>query len=166
MKSVIYLHFLLFVALVSNAQNSSKTTADKAGIDSLIVSFSKAFNAHDPKAFTANFTRDADFTNWLGISEHGWAEIEESHIPVLTVMYKNAQQKITSSSVRFIRPDVAAVDIRAEVSGGVARDGKVLPLMNFLLNWTVTKESNGKWLITVMHNTRILPIEAYAPGPK
>lgn len=161
MKSLIIILFLSFAALLSNAQNP-----DKTGIDSLIMNFGKAFNAHDPKAFTSNFTRDADFTNWLGTSEHGSAKIEESHVPVLTVMYKNAKQNITASSIRFIKADVAAVDLRAEVSGGVSMDGKALPLMKFLLNWTVIKETNGQWLIAVMHNTRILPFETYLPAPK
>jgi len=74
---------------------------------------------------------------------------------VLTVIYKHGNQKITDTQVRFIRPDVAAVDVRADVTGGKTPDGNDVPMLKFLLNWTVTKEQNGQWLIKVMHDTRL-----------
>jgi len=130
-------------------------TADETAVKSLVASFATAFNTHDTKAFAATFADDADFTNWVGQSAHGRADIETFHIPVLTVIYKHGTQKITDTQVRFIRPDGAAVDVRADVTGGKTPDGNDVPMLKFLLNWTVTKEQNGQWLIKVMHNTRL-----------
>lgn len=138
----------------------AQTPADEAAVKALVENFNNAFNAHDSKAFAATFAEDADFTNWRGMSAQGRAKIEEFHVPVLTVIYKNGVQKVVDSRIRFIKPDVAAVDVRSEVTGGLTPDGKQTPLMKFLLNWTVTKEPNGQWLIKVMHNARLPEMEA------
>ncbi|MBC8085596.1 MAG: SgcJ/EcaC family oxidoreductase [Hymenobacter sp.] len=141
-------------------------SADETAVRALVTSFNNAFNAHDVRAFGATFAADADFTNWRGMSAHGRASIEEFHVPVLTVIYKNGTQKVVDTSIRFIRPDVAAVDVRAEVVGGMTPDGKAAPLSKFLLNWTVTRESGGQWLIKVMHNNRLsdMPTPLLSPG--
>lgn len=168
MKSSILLISLVFSLTLGQAQPTTPAastaaavgTADETAVRILIENFNRAFNAHDAKTFAAAFANDADFTNWRGMSVHGRAAIEEFHVPVLTVMYKNGVQKIVDTQVRFIRPDVAAVDVRSEVTGGVMPDGKAAPLLKFLLNWTVTKEGNGQWLIKVMHNARMPEMDA------
>ncbi len=139
----------------------AQTSADETAVRNLIIAFNDAFNAHDSKAFAATFAEDADFTNWRGMSAHGRAKIDEFHVPVLTVMYKNGSQKVVDSRIRFITPDVAAVDVRSEVTGATMPDGKPDDVLRrFLLNWTVTKETTGQWLIKVMHNARLPEGEA------
>lgn len=151
MKTFILLLTLSFsLRVLAQAQ-----TADEAAVKALIAHYDAAFNAHDVKAFAATFAQDADFTNWVGQAAHGRAEIETFHIPILTLVYKNGIQKITDTQVRFIRPDVATVDVRSDVTGGKTFDGKDLPLVKFLMSWTATKEPDGQWLIKVMHNTRL-----------
>lgn len=134
---------------------NAQTPAHKAAVQTLVTNFARSFNAHDAKAFAMAFAQDADFTNWLGMSAQGRGEIEEFHVSVLTVMYKNGAINVTNSTIRFIRPDVAVVDVRSEVTGGLTPDGKSVPLMKFMTNWTVAKETDGNWLIKVMHNARL-----------
>ncbi len=161
MKTVtLFIPLLLCVSLV---QAQTGTAADETAIKSLITAFGDAFSAHDPKALGATFAEDADFTNWLGMSAHGRAAIAEFHVPVLTVVYKNAPPKMTGSTIRFIRPDVAAVDVRSEAAGAMTPDGKPDELRKFLVNWIVTKEANGQWLIKVMHNSRLMDIPSANP---
>ncbi|MGV3557491.1 SgcJ/EcaC family oxidoreductase [Larkinella arboricola] len=145
----------LTVLMLSLSTVFAQSAADQKAVESLVTQFGQAFNAHDPKAFAAAFAEDADFTNWLGQSAHGRSEIEQFHVPVLTVMYKNGVQQLTPPRIRFLSPTIAVVDIRSEVKGGVSPDGNQLPLLKFLLNWTVTKEPNEQWLIKVMHNARL-----------
>lgn len=146
---------ILIVAGLNFRVAYAQTPADEAAVQTLIENFNKAFNAHDSKAFAATFAEDADFTNWRGLSAHGRTQIDEFHVPVLTVRYKNGVQKVVDSKVRFITPSVAAVDVRSEVTGGVMPDGTAPALLKFLMNWTVTKEPGGQWLIKVMHNARL-----------
>lgn len=147
---------LLLIALgLSLCGLAQAQTADEAAVKSLVANYDAAFNAHDAKAFAATFAPDADFTNWVGQLAHGRVEIERFHIPILTLVYKNGVEKVTDIQIRFIRPDVAAVDVRSDVTGGKTFDGKDIPLVKFLMNWTVTKEPDGHWLIKIMHNTRL-----------
>jgi hypothetical protein len=57
-------------------------------------------------------------------------------------------------TVRFFKPDVAAVDVKWEVTGRIDADGKALPIMKGIMVWTMTKEK-GQWLIKVMHNVSL-----------
>ncbi|MVM40743.1 SgcJ/EcaC family oxidoreductase [Spirosoma sp. HMF3257] len=147
---------LLLMLSLSLASLAQAQTSDETAVKSLIDRFNAAFNAHDTKAFAATFTQDADFTNWVGQSAHGRAEIESFHLPIFTIVYKNGVQILKATKVRFIRPDVASVDVQTEVTGGKTFDAKEVAVVKFLLNWTATKESDGQWLIKVMHNTRLL----------
>lgn len=149
-RSILLTTLCLGLTLMARAQ-----TADEMAVKSLVDSFNAAFNAHDTKAFAATFAQDADFTNWVGQSAHGRADIETIHVPIFTIVYKNGIQKITDTQIRFIRPDVATVDVRTDVTGGKTFDGKDVSPIKFLMNWTATKEQDGHWLIKVMHNTRL-----------
>ena len=152
MKRFILLFALsLCFTLLAQAQ-----TADETAVKSLIESFDAAFNTHDTKAFAAAFTEDADFTNWVGQSVHGRANIEAFHVPILTLVYKNGVQKIANTKIRFIRSDVVTVDVQTYVTGGKTFDGKDMPPIKFLMNWVATKEPDGRWLIKVMHNSKLL----------
>lgn len=117
----------------------------------MLTDFLEAWNRHDAKAFSMVFAEDADFTNVGGKSSHGRTEIEKFHAPRFATKFKDTHQKMTETKIRFIRPDVASVDARWEMTGAKGPEGQNIPLRKGLLNFVITKESN-KWLITVMHN--------------
>ena len=124
---------------------------DEEGIRNVLADFEAAWNKHDAKAFSMVFAEDADFTNVRGTSAHGRAEVEKFHAPLFATRFKDTNQKITKTKVRFIRPDVAAVDVWWEMTGAKGPEGQDIPLRKGLLNFIMTKEGD-KWLIMVMHN--------------
>jgi len=136
--------------------------ADEKAIRGVIDSFMDAWNHHDAKAWTAVFTDDADFTNVVGVSASGRSEIEQFHANVFATIFKDSLQKYTGIKIRFVRPDVAAVDVHWEMTGSTSPAGDPIPLRQGLLNFTMTK-SHDKWQIVVMHNMN-LPLPA--PNPK
>ena len=136
--------------------------ADEKAIRGVIDSFMDAWNHHDAKAWTAVFTDDADFTNVVGVSASGRSEIEQFHANVFATIFKDSHQKYTGIKIRFVRPDVAAVDVHWEMTGSTSPAGDPIPLRQGLLNFTMTK-SHDKWQIVVMHNMN-LPLPA--PNPK
>jgi ketosteroid isomerase-like protein len=73
------------------------------------------------------------------------------HAPRFATNFKNSNQKITETTIRFITPDVAAVDAQWEMTGAKGPDGQEIPLRKGLLNFIMTR-SSGQWLITIMHN--------------
>ena len=151
-----FLSLPLLLILISSSGPSQTVTPpsreqDEKGIKQVLTAFVEAWNHHDAKAFSLVFAEDADFTNVRGMSAHGRAEVEKFHAPRFATKFKDSNQKITEIKIRFITPDVAAVDARWEMTGAKGPDGQDIPLRKGLLNFIMTR-SSGQWLIMIMHN--------------
>ena len=133
----------------------TSSAADEEGIRRVLADFVEAWNKDDAKAFSLVFAEDADFTNVRGVSAHGRTEVEKFHAPRFATTFKDSHQKITETKIRFIKPDVAAVDARWEMTGAKSQEGQEIPLRKGLLNFVMTKDGD-KWFITVMHNMNLL----------
>jgi uncharacterized protein (TIGR02246 family) len=155
MKRAIRSLSLLLILVLSDALSQTVTPPnreqDEKGIKQVLTAFVEAWNRHDAKAFSMLFAEDADFTNVRGMSAHGRTEVEKLHAPRFATNFKDSNQKITETKIRFIAPDVAAVDARWEMTGAKGQDGQEIPLRKGLLNFIMTR-SSGQWLIMIMHN--------------
>lgn len=129
---------------------------DAAMIQQVLADFVEAWNRHDARAFSMVFTEDADFTNVRGMSAHGRATIEAFHAPMFATRFKDSHQEITSSQVRFLRPDVAAVTASWEMSGARTADGAERPLRKGLLQLVMLRQEHA-WSIVVMSNMELPP---------
>lgn len=139
--------------MIADAEASARA-AEEASIRNVLTAFTKAWNEHDAYAFSMAFAEDADFTNVRGMGAHGRTEIAKFHAPAFETVFKESHQKIVDERIRFIKPDVVAVDAWWEMKGARTRDGKPIPLRKGLLNFLMTK-TEGHWLITVMHNMEL-----------
>jgi uncharacterized protein (TIGR02246 family) len=151
-----FLSLPLLLILISSSVPSQTVAPpsreqDEKGIKQVLTAFVEAWNHHDAKAFSLVFAEDADFTNVRGMSAHGRAEVEKFHAPRFATKFKDSNQKIAEIRIRFITPDVAAVDARWEMTGAKGPDGQDIPLRKGLLNFIMTR-SSGQWLIMIMHN--------------
>lgn len=144
---------LFFIALISLVMVISVAgqNSDSTKISNVLNNFVDAWNKHDVKAFSMEFAEDADFTNVRGVSAHGRAAIEKFHTQPFATWFKNSNLKITDKKIRFITPDIAAVDAWWEMTGSQSPDGQDIPLRKGLLNLLMTR-SGERWVITVMHN--------------
>lgn len=136
---------------VGGETKSTSGARDEEEIRKVLADFVEAWNKHDAKAFSMVFAEDADFTNVRGTSASGRAEIEKFHASLFATRFKDTNQKMTKTKIRFIRPDVAAVDAWWEMTGAKGPEGQDVPLRKGLLNFVMTK-AGDKWRITVMHN--------------
>ena len=155
-----FLSLPLLLVLISSSGPSQTVTPpsreqDEKGIKQVLTAFVEAWNHHDAKAFSMVFAEDADFTNVRGMSAHGRAEVEKFHAPRFATNFKDSNQKITEIKIRFITPDVAAVDARWEMTGARRVEGQEVRLRKGLLNFIMTR-SDSQWLIKVMHNMELL----------
>jgi uncharacterized protein (TIGR02246 family) len=151
--------FLLF-PLVTFGQSGRE--ADQKAIRELMDRFMDAWNRHDAHAFAAVFAEDADFTNWRGVGASGRSKIEEFHAPVFATVFKNSYQKYDDIKTRFIRDDVAAVDVRWEMTGARDSQGNPRPDRQGVLSFVMAKDA-GRWQITVMHNLDVTALPPPAP---
>jgi uncharacterized protein (TIGR02246 family) len=157
---------LLAIACLSAARPAAADdkTKDEAAIRELASAFEKTHNKHDAKAFAALFAPDGDFTNVRGMTARGREKIEAFHRPLFegdtskgNPSFKDAVLKVDEVRVRFIRPDVASVDILWTQTGSKAPDGKDRGTRKGLASWVVSKEG-GTWQVAVMHNMDLLPV--------
>ncbi len=144
-----------------NPGGSAEAKEAKA-IAQTVDRFRDAWNTHDAHAFALTFTDDADFTNVVGAHAQGRANVEAFHAPVFAGIFKDSHQTGRIRSIRFLKPDLAAVDIDWEMTGAKSPDGKPRPYRRGLLNWVMAKQADGSWLILVMHNTELTDYPAPA----
>jgi uncharacterized protein (TIGR02246 family) len=150
------------LALLVPVMDQPGQQGDTQQIHGVMNAFVDAWNQHDAKAFAAVFAEDADFTNWRGQGASGRSKIEEFHAPLFATIFKNSHQTMTDIKIRFVRPDVAAVDVHWELTGQTDAQGNARPPRQGILNFVMAKK-DGKWQIVVMHN---LDLTALPPPPK
>lgn len=147
------------LTISANAQQSENVghAADEAAIKAVVTDqWMAGWNAHDVHQFASMFSEDADFTNVLGMSASGRTEIEKFHVAVFERFFKHSHQTGEVTKIRFLRPDIAAVDVRWAMTGAVDEKGKPIPHRTGLANCVFTK-SGGQWLVTIMHNMELTP---------
>lgn len=128
---------------------------DRAAIEQTVERFLDAWNKHDAHAFAMTFTEDADFTNVAGMHARGRANVEKFHAPVFATIFKDSHQTAQIRSIRFLTPDLAAVDVDWQMTGATFPNGSPMTDRKGLLNWVMARQANGDWLIEVMHNTEL-----------
>lgn len=150
---------LLVFSILVNAQKHPET--DEIAIHGVMDRFMAAWNQHDAKAFAAVFSEDADFTNIHGIGASGRGKIEAFHAKVFASMFSKSHQEYSEIKTRFIRPEIAAVDVPWKMTGSTNMQGNPQSERTGLLNFVMEKR-DGRWEIVVMHN---LETSAFAPPP-
>jgi len=146
MKKVIY--FVLFLGLYFSVQAQNQ---DEIAIKKIVRNFEIIFNQKDAKAAAAFWSEDGDFITYLGDHLNGRQEIEKYHQNIFVQFYQGAQNKLFDPSIRFLNSDIAAVDVKWEMTNATTADGKSRPTFKGIMVWTMTKE-NGNWFIKIMHN--------------
>lgn len=127
---------------------------DSAAVKHVIQGFTDAFNQHDSHAVGMWFTDDADFTNVTQDKTHGRTDIEQHFVPLFAGRLKDAHRTYTIKNIRFIRPDVATVQMDYVLTGALDRGGAPTPARKGIYDWIVSKQ-DGKWLINVFHESEL-----------
>jgi uncharacterized protein (TIGR02246 family) len=107
-----------------------------------------------------HFAEDGSFTNIFGTVRFGREEFKQRHIEIAQTIFEGTSVKNSIAKLRFVRPDIAIVDISGEITGfakvpqglPVGRDG----ILRFKLLEVLTKEK-GEWWITEYHSVAVTP---------
>ena len=153
-------------SLSAEANVGADQAADKAAINAVLTDrFLAGWNAHDAHVFASAFAPDADFTNVRGASASGRENIEQFHAQAFQTMFMQSHQSAEVKKIRFLKPDVAVVDVRWEMTGALSPDGSSRAVRTGLLDLVFTS-SGGSWFIAVMHNVDLTPVAAASPPRK
>ena len=133
--------------------------SDEALIRAIIAEQVTAWNAGDAKAFSASFADDGSFTNIRGTVFYGHRAFEDRHAEIFRGFFQGSKLAMSPTRIRFVRPDVAIVDVATELSqlrgrtppGVKARpDGKIVTRLQ-----EVFVQDGGRWRIASYHNVDV-----------
>lgn len=91
--------------------------AEEALVRKVVDAEEDAWNRGDAKAFAARFQEQGTFTDVFGSLSRGRAEVESRVSALLGGTFKGTLLALKARKVRFLRPDVALVDIDTELTG-------------------------------------------------
>jgi len=148
---------LIIVGLFAT-QPGVKSGTDEARIRQVISDQVLAWNAMDAKAFSATFATDGGFTNIRGTVFYGHQAFEDRHREIFETFFKGSKLAMTPTKIRFVKADVAIVDLSTELSDlqgappGIkpAGDGRIHTRLQ-----EVFVKDKGAWWITSYHNVDV-----------
>ena len=129
-------------------------TTEERPLYEVVEKLETAWNNYDSNAWAALFTEDADFIHILGGHFHGRIAIEQGHRMIFDTIYKGSRNSFMTEGVRFVRPDVAIVFVRAHLTwylNGAEQQVEARPTL------VAHKNDNGQWEIVAFQNTLITP---------
>lgn len=107
-----------------------------------------------------HFAEDGSFTNIFGTVRYGREDFQKRHVEIARSIFKGTSVKTSIGKLRFVRPDVAIVDVIGEMTG-FAKVPQGLPvgadgILRFRLLEVLVKDK-GEWWITEYHNVAVTP---------
>ena len=117
-----------------------------------------AWNAGDATAYSRHFAPEGSFTNIYGMVFKGRVAFEKRHAETFATFFKGSSRSEKIRHIRFVTPEVAVVEVDAEVRGfgkmppgiSTASDG----VLRTRLQQVLVKHS-GQWWIEAYHNVVI-----------
>ncbi|HEX8633257.1 MAG TPA: SgcJ/EcaC family oxidoreductase [Pyrinomonadaceae bacterium] len=153
MFACLALALLLAGAQSGYAQTPKLSGADETAIRRVVQGVQDAWNAHDGKAFAAQFAADADYVVVNGMYIKGREEIERGHVQIFTTIYKDSRNVATVKSIRLLRPDVAVAHVEWNLEFKVNDQ----PMKARGMNTMIMTREGGKWSIAAFQNTPVQP---------
>lgn len=153
---------VLAATIVAKPQPSPEETAVRNIIQEEIA----AWNAGDAVAYSRHFAVDGTFTNVRGQYFTGREAFLERHDFVFKGQFHGSKLKQDIVSLKFVRPDVAIVEVLTSVTGiqklspGTSTDDKGR-LRTRLLQ--VMVKDGSEWKIVAYHNT---DVKSDVPAPE
>ena len=122
-------------------------------VRAVIADFVEFWNHHDIESFSNLFTDDADFINADGQWWKGRRAIRDNEAVLHSMYLKTAHLAARSSTVRFLRADLAIAHVQWEMTGRTDLTRKALEMRSGLLTLIISKVG-PRWRIAA--NTEVL----------
>jgi uncharacterized protein (TIGR02246 family) len=159
---------VLALVLVATVAAYPQASPDEIAIRNIIQEEITAWNAGDAAAYSRHFAADGTFTNIRGQFFTGREAFIERHDYIFKGPFHGSTLKQDVVSLKFVRPDVAMVEVLTSVTGiqklspGTNTDDKGR-LRTRLLQVMVKDKS--EWKIAAYHNTDVKS-DVPAPDPQ
>jgi uncharacterized protein (TIGR02246 family) len=118
-----------------------------AVIDEMIA----RWNHKDAEAFAAMFVEDADFTDVLGQTAQGRAEIAAQHQPPFSRTLRDARLSADLVAMRTLGSEAAVARVHWSLADPHAMDGSSLPTMHGKMQVTLLRGEAGWQIVAVLN---------------
>jgi uncharacterized protein (TIGR02246 family) len=148
--------FALALYFVFDPTATAQSKADETAVRSIPMAFAAAWAKHDGQQLARIMSEDVDFVDVAGDWLRGRADFALYHSRLLSARFRDSTLTPLKVSVRFLRPDVAALHWSWRIEGDRNFD---LTLRKPRLGmFTMIVEKKGtEWLVTVAQNTNRIP---------
>jgi uncharacterized protein (TIGR02246 family) len=137
------------------------TDRDEAALSGLVTTFVQGWNAGSGEQLAGAFALDADFTNVMGLRAHGRDVIARGHDEILATVFRGTQLDATITQIRYLRPDVAVVDVTLTLRTADGQPFTMSPAGQSSAGLVATRDG-GTWAIAVFRN--MIPFARPAAG--
>jgi len=104
-----------------------------------------AWGKHDPKLMAAFFVAGGDLINPFGRHARGTAEIEKLFADEHAGPMAGSTYAGTIESIRYLRKNVAIIDVAGEISGMKGPNGTPAPPFKHHVTW-IAEKKGGTWV--------------------
>jgi uncharacterized protein (TIGR02246 family) len=128
---------------------------DETAIRRLLDALTDAWNRGDAEAFSARYRDDGTFTNVFGTLHFGKEAFRRRHEEVFGGFLKGTRIAMTTRTLRFLRPDVAVIDLDVAYSDVRSWPPGVRPASPGELQASllmVLVKDGGDWWVAAYHN--------------
>jgi uncharacterized protein (TIGR02246 family) len=159
---------VLAIALAATIAAKPQPSSDEIAIRNIIQEEITAWNSGDAAAYSRHFAADGTFTNIRGQFFTGGDAFIERHDFIFEGPFHGSTLKQDVVSLKFVRPDVAVVEVLTSVTGiqklspGTNTDDK--GRLRTRLSQVIVKDG-GEWKIVAYHNTDVKS-DVPAPDPQ
>ena len=146
MRSLVISSFAL-LSLLSPMMTARALAADEQPIKDRLQEFQSAWNKDDTTAMAAVWADDGSLINPVGVFAQGRDEIVKLFVKEHTSPgpFKATKYSISDVKFQWVTPDVAVVDVSANISGIRGSDGAAAPDYAHHVVWVFVKK-DGKWM--------------------
>ena len=118
--------------------------------EAVVQEFGERWNRYDAAGLAALFAPDADLINAFGVAVKGREAVERFHTALFKSVFLGSRFHVEATAIRFIRPDVALVDVRWSVTAMPTQNDERRPDLHGLMSVVMT-DDDGDWRIATMH---------------
>ena len=133
-------------------------SAGEAPIRDIIAKQVAAWNAGDAKAFSTSFAEGGSFTNIRGTVFYGHRAFEDRHAEIFRTFFKGSKLAMSPTQIRFVRPDVAIVDVATELSDLRGTPPGIKPGADGHIHTRLQEvfvKNGGEWRVESYHNVDV-----------
>ena len=116
-------HILIFIALLSSfaqlkAQAQSGDPVEEKAVRAVLARFYEGWNTHDADKMVSVYAEDIDHINVFGEWQKGRATLRQELARLHAGPLRDSRKNHTIEKIRFLKPDVAIVQVSAQGTGG------------------------------------------------